>query len=113
MDAIISIMADVSVVVGWWEAAPGTVLAEVDAVPAEGPGDVLGELTSTPTLGERDRRFFAAGPSTALVDDFGLALVHVDALPFTSAVDFRAVFGLPLPDMFLYCGSNCKAVSGN
>ena len=44
MDAIISMMEDVLVLVCWWEAAPGAVPAEADDVPAEGPGDVPGEL---------------------------------------------------------------------
>ena len=103
MDAIISMMEDVSVMVCWWEVAPGNMPAEADDVTAEGPGDVLVELSSTSTLGERVRRFFAAGPSTVFVDNFGLALVHVDVLPFASADEPCAVFGLLLPDMFIHC----------
>ena len=113
IEAIISMMEDVSVEVSWWEIVVGNEPTEADDVPAEGPGKkpaeapgvVPTELPSTSTLGERVLRFLAAGPSPVFVDDFGLTLVHVDALPFVSAADLRADLGLPLPDMFTRCGS--------
>ena len=114
IEAIISMREVVSAVVSW-EVVPDKAPAEAEDVPAEDPGNVPAEgpgnvpaespvvepaeLSSTPTLEERTRRFFGAGPSPVFVDDFGLALEHVDALPFVSAAAFRAVFGLPLPDM--------------
>ena len=58
IEAIMSMMEDVSAVV-CWEVAPGKAPAEADDVPAEGPGNVPAEspvvepaeLSSTPTLG--------------------------------------------------------------